>query len=83
MAHRQSFTENIRGVPSSPRAHRQPSLSQAALQELLNNPPTSQHSQPEFEGRDWRTVQIGEIVDRSEVRFVEYDTSVETATNVS
>jgi hypothetical protein len=80
--HRQSFAENLRGVPPSPRAHRQPSLSQTALQELLKNPPTAKHAQPEFAGRDWRTVQIGEITSREDVRFVEMDTSVEAATNV-
>ncbi|OCK82426.1 hypothetical protein K432DRAFT_380434 [Lepidopterella palustris CBS 459.81] len=79
MGHRQSFAENLRGVPSSPRAHRQPSLSQQALQDLLNNPPTK-NGAPEFVGRDWRTIQLGEIVDVEQVRFVEYETSVEEAT---
>ncbi|KAF2267631.1 hypothetical protein CC78DRAFT_423010, partial [Lojkania enalia] len=80
--HRASFAENMRGVPVSPRASRQPSLSQQALQDLLNNPPTK-GSDPKFHGRDWRTIQVGEIVDQQLVRFVQYDTSVEEATNAS
>lgn len=80
--HRSSFAENMRGIPVSPRASRQPSLSQQALQDLLNNPPTK-GGDPAFAGRDWKTIKIGELVDRSLVRFVQYDTSVEEATNVS
>ena len=38
---------------------------------------------PEFAGRDWRTIRVGEIVDPTQVRFVEYDTTVEEATDVS
>ena len=82
MGHRQSFAENLRGVPQSPRAHRKPSLSQQALQDLLNNPPTK-NGAPEFVGREWRTIHVGEIVHPEQVRFVEYDTSVEEATKVS
>lgn len=81
MGHRQSFAENLRGVPQSPRAHRKPSLSQQALQDLLNNPPTK-NGAPEFVGREWRTVHVGEIVHPEQVRFVEYDTSVEEATKI-
>lgn len=80
--HRSSFAENMRGTPVSPRASRHPSLSQQALQELLNNPPTK-GGDPKFHGRDWKTVKVGEIVDDEQVRFVQYDTSVEEATNVS
>lgn len=73
----------MRGIPPhSPRASRQPSLSQQALQDLLNNPPTK-GGDPKFHGRDWKTIQIGEIVDPDQVRFVEYTTSVEEATEVS
>lgn len=81
MGHRQSFAENLRGVPQSPRAHRKPSLSQQALQDLLNNPPTK-NGAPEFVGREWRTIHVGEIVHPEQVRFVEYDTSVEEATKI-
>jgi len=80
--HRSSFAENMRGMPASPRSSRQPSFSQQALQDLLNNPPTK-GGEPRFQGRDWRSVKVGEIVERGQVRFVEYDTSVEEATNVS
>jgi hypothetical protein len=36
-----------------------------------------------FQGRDWKTIRLGEIVEPNQVRFVEYDTSVEDATSVS
>ncbi|KAJ4348235.1 cell separation during budding [Didymosphaeria variabile] len=80
-AHRSSFAENMRGLPHSPRASRQPSLSQQALQDLLNNPPTK-GGDPKFAGRDWKTVHVGEVVDEKQVRFAELDTSVEEATNL-
>jgi len=80
-SHRSSFAEHMRGTPTSPRASRQPSLTQQALQELLNNPPTK-GGDPRFHGRDWKTVRLREIVDPELVRFVEYDTSVEDATSV-
>lgn len=82
-SHRTSLAENLRGNPTSPRtAHRTPSLSQQALQDLLNNPPTAKTGTDEFAGRDWRTIKVGEVVDLELVRFVEMDTSVEEATNV-
>jgi hypothetical protein len=80
-AHRSSFAEHMRGGPGSPRASRQPSFSQQAFQDLINNPPTKA-GDPKFHGRDWKTIRLGEIVDPSLVRFVEYDTSVEDATSV-
>ncbi|CAA9965903.1 CBS domain containing protein [Pyrenophora teres f. maculata] len=80
-SHRSSFVEHMRGTPTSPRASRQPSLTQQALQDLLNNPPTK-GGDPKFQGRDWKSVRLGEIVDPEQVRFVEYDTSVEEATNL-
>ncbi|KAF2086227.1 hypothetical protein K490DRAFT_44470, partial [Saccharata proteae CBS 121410] len=82
VGHRQSFVENLRGMPASPRASRQPSLSQSALQDLLNNPPVGKNTDPALAGRDWRTIQISEVVDSEQVRFVEADKSVEEATNV-
>ncbi|KAF2798232.1 hypothetical protein K505DRAFT_233713 [Melanomma pulvis-pyrius CBS 109.77] len=81
MGHRSSFAENMRGIPASPRASRQPSLSQQALQDLLNNPPTM-GGDPRFAGRDWRSIRVGEIVDEEQVRFVQYDTTVEEATDL-
>jgi hypothetical protein len=77
-----NLTENFRSAPLSPRAHRTPSMSQQAIQDLLNNPPGAKASNPEFDGRDWRTVRVGEIIDRSQVRFAETSTSVEDATKV-
>lgn len=35
-----------------------------------------------FKGKDWRTIQIHDIVDSSEVRFVELDTSIEDTTKL-
>jgi hypothetical protein len=52
----------------------------------MNNPPTmatgERGGKDEFVGKDWRSVKVGEIVDKELVRFVEMDTSVEEATNV-
>jgi hypothetical protein len=79
--HRQSFSESLRGLPPSPRAQRQPSLSQLAVQELIDNPPA--RNDPVFADRDWRTVSIAELVSPDDLRFVEIDTGVEAATNVS
>ena len=80
--HRQSFSDSLRGHPPSPRARRQPSLTQTALQELLDHPPVASPGDPAFVGRDWKTIAIGELIDDQEVRFVELDTWVEAATNV-
>lgn len=82
MSHRSSFAENMRGAPPSPRVSRQPSMPQQALQELLNNPPT-RGGDSEFAGRSWKSIRVGEIVDKEHVRFVQYDTTVEEATNAS
>lgn len=83
--HRASFAENLRGHPSSPRmANRHPSisLSQQAVQELLNNPPRADKENGEFRGRDWKTIRVGEVVDLEQVRFADMNTSVEEATNM-
>ncbi|KAK5993116.1 Protein SDS23 [Cladobotryum mycophilum] len=78
--HRLSFTENLRNVPPSPR-HRHPSLTQAAVQELLNHPPSAnKHPNPKFAGREWRDVAVGELVSVDDVRWIEIDSSVEEAT---
>ena len=82
-SHRQSFTESLRGHPPSPRATRQPSFSQAQLQELLNHPPTAGTADPTFSGRDWQTIGVGELCDPADLRWVEFDSGVEDATNVS
>ena len=80
--HRQSFASD-RGIPSSPR-QRNPSLSQQAIQDLINNPPVARgdDSAPRFAGRDWRSIALAEIIAPDEVRFVEADTTVEAATKV-
>jgi hypothetical protein len=80
-----SLAENYRPLPLSPRAHRTPSLSQQAIQGLLDNPPVTKAGDPKFDGRDgrdWRVVEIGEIVEPNQIRFVETTTSVEDATNL-
>ncbi|KXJ90627.1 hypothetical protein Micbo1qcDRAFT_196107 [Microdochium bolleyi] len=78
--HRSSFAENLRGVPPSPRSQRHPSLTQAAIQDLLNHPPTARNNDPRFAGRDWTEITIGELVSQDDVRWVEMDTSVEDTT---
>lgn len=80
--HRQSFTEQLRGMPPSPRAIRHLSFSQAQMQDLLNNPPTAGSADPAFAGRDWQHISVGELVNTKDLLFVELDTSVEAATNV-
>lgn len=80
--HRQSFHEQLRGLPPSPRATRHLSLSQAQIQELLNNPPVAGTADPKFAGRDWQHIQVGELIDPRNLHFVELDTGIEAATNV-
>lgn len=82
-AHRQSFAENLRNAPSSPR-HRHPSFTQAAVQELLNHPPSGQrHTNPRFVGRELGEITVGELVSPDDVKWVDMDGSVEEATMVS
>ncbi|CAD0082376.1 unnamed protein product [Aureobasidium vineae] len=78
-SHRQSFSE--RGIPNSPR-QRNPSLSQQAIQDLINNPPVGRKDDaiPKFAGRDWRSITLQEILVPDEVRFVEVDSTIEAAT---
>lgn len=78
-SHRASFAENLR---HSPRSQRHPSFTQAAVQELLQHPPVSTPSDPRFAGRDWRSIQVGELVRQSDVRWTELGSSVEEATHV-
>lgn len=78
-AHRQSFSEHLRGLPSSPRS-RHPSLSQQAFQDLLNNPPLPHKGENPWEGKDWKHITVGEVIDPEEVHWSELSTSVETAT---
>ncbi|KAF9870412.1 cbs domain containing protein [Colletotrichum karsti] len=79
-SHRQSFAENLRNAPGSPRAQRHPSFTQAAVQELLNHPPAAnKHSNPRFAGRDWRDISVNELVTQDDVKWVDLDSSVEDA----
>ena len=79
----QNFSESLRGAPpGSPRARRQPSLTQSAIQSLIDNPPAPTTADPAFVGRDWREISVGELVIPDELRFVELDTGIEEATNV-
>ncbi|KAL4936518.1 hypothetical protein BDV06DRAFT_204862 [Aspergillus oleicola] len=80
--HRQSLSETLRAAPGSPRARRQPSLTQAAIQSLIDNPPAPHNVNPAFVGRDWREISIGELVSEDDLKFVEVETGIEEATNV-
>lgn len=83
-AHRQSFSDQFRGPPPSPRSQRQSSISisQASVQALLNDPPTAGSADAAFAGRDWREITVSELVKSGDLRWVEVDTGVETATSV-
>jgi hypothetical protein len=81
-AHRQSFAENQRHPPPSPRNQRHPSLSQQALLELMNHPPSNRHPNPRYAGRDWRDIAVGELVVPEDVRWADLDLSVQDATMV-
>ncbi|KAI9725091.1 MAG: hypothetical protein M1812_000367 [Candelaria pacifica] len=78
--HRQSFSE-IRGLPPSPRTQRQLSFSHTAIQDLVDHPPVANPSNA-FNGRDWRGIQVGELVSEDDVWFVGPDTGVERATDL-
>ena len=81
--HRQTFAENLRNAPSSPR-HRHPSFTQAAVQELLNHPLSGQrHSNSRFAGRDLGEITVDELVSPDDVKWISMDSSVEEATMVS
>ena len=49
----------------------------------MNNPPKAGAADPVFAGRDWHQIAVGELVNPADVRFVELDTGIEDATNVS
>lgn len=82
-SHRHSFSEHFVGMPASPRSSRQFSLSSVGVQDLMNNPPKAGSADPAFAGRDWHHITVGELVNPADVRFVEVDTGIEDATNVS
>ncbi|KAK3301537.1 uncharacterized protein B0H64DRAFT_414963 [Chaetomium fimeti] len=79
-AHRQSFAENQRHPPPSPRNHRHPSLTQQALLDLMNHPPTNKHPNPRYAGRDWRDITVGELAVPEDVRWADLGLSVQDAT---
>ncbi|QIX00194.1 hypothetical protein AMS68_005711 [Peltaster fructicola] len=81
VSHRSSLAENLRNYPSSPRSSRHQSFSNNAFQELLMHP-TLKATNSEFKDRDWKSIQVHEIVDAAEARFVELDTSVEDTTRL-
>lgn len=82
-SHRQSFTENLRNPPASPR-HRHPSLTHAAIQDLLIHPAsTNRHQNSKFAGREWRDITVGELTSPDDVRWIDIESSVEEATLVS
>ncbi|KAL2163735.1 hypothetical protein VTH06DRAFT_5794 [Thermothelomyces fergusii] len=79
-AHRQSFVENQRYLPPSPRNQRHPSLTQQALLEIMNHPSSNKHPNPRYAGRDWRDITVGELAAPEDVRWAELDLSVQDAT---
>lgn len=80
--HRHGFRDSLHGIPQSPRARRPQSMTQAAIQDLIDNPPVQNPADPAFSGRDWRQISIGELVSPDDLKFVEVDTGIEEATNV-
>ncbi|KAL2258828.1 hypothetical protein VTK26DRAFT_7695 [Humicola hyalothermophila] len=78
--HRHSFVENQRHPPPSPRAHRHPSFTQQALQDLMNHPPPNRHPNPRYAGRDWRDIALGELAVPEDIRWADMDASVQDAT---
>ncbi|KAL2268099.1 hypothetical protein VTJ83DRAFT_2945 [Remersonia thermophila] len=80
--HRQSFADNQRFPPPSPRDRRHPSLTQQAVLDLMNHPPSTKPPNPRYAGRDWRDIAIGELVVPEEVRWADLDQSVQDATKL-
>ncbi|CAK7222315.1 cell separation during budding [Sporothrix bragantina] len=78
-SHRQSFAENLRNPPPSPRSLRQPSFTQQ-VQGLLSHPPPQRQPQARFANRDWHDISLGELVSEEDVRWANLDTSVEDCT---
>ncbi|CAP49289.1 uncharacterized protein PODANS_5_6150 [Podospora anserina S mat+] len=79
-AHRQSFAEDQRRPPPSPRSHRHPSLTQQAVQELMNHPPINRHANPQYAGRNWQEIAVGELAVADDVKWTDLDESVQDAT---
>jgi CBS domain-containing protein len=64
------------------RTTRQPSISNDAFTELINNPPVAHETDGQFTGRDWWTIKLKELVDPSLVHWAELDTTVEEASEL-
>lgn len=48
----------------------------------MNPPSKSNGEDARFKGRDWRSIQVSEIIEPTEVRFVQLDTSIEETTKL-
>jgi CBS domain-containing protein len=48
----------------------------------MNPPSKTNGDDARFRGRDWRNIQVNEIIDPAEVRFVQLDTSIEDTTKL-
>ena len=48
----------------------------------MSQPAKGHEPDARFKGRDWRSVQVAEIIDPAEVRFVERETSIEDCTKL-
>lgn len=48
----------------------------------MNPPVRSNGDESRFKGRDWRRIQVSELVEPTEVRFVEFATSIEDTTKL-
>ncbi|EFW99926.1 cbs domain containing protein [Grosmannia clavigera kw1407] len=82
-SHRQSFVENLRNPPPSPRSLRHLSFTHQAVQDLVNHPPPQRMANPRFAGRDWQDVSLGELISDHEVKWAELDTTVEDCTKTA
>lgn len=71
---------SLRGHPApSPRSSRHPSMSQQSVADLIASPPLKGDALPH---RDWRHVRVSELLESTELRFVQLDTPVEVACQV-
>ena len=52
------------------------------MQALLNDPPTAGPADTALAWRDWREITVSELVKTEELRWVQLDTAVESATSV-
>lgn len=79
-SHPSSGSLRTAAIPPSPRtASRHPSVSQQSMADLLAQPPHPREDDPI---RNWRTVNVGELVKDQCLRFVDLETTVEDACQV-